>query len=278
MTIYDLIHRGNINLYHYQDKHIVVYEDHRYLLNVLYALKLIGDLNHPFNLIYFDFHDDALKPGKHKVEMSKNFRKNPPGLAEFWQFVEFDLGSNDDDWLLTGMELGLINDAILIGSVENQNINDIVAGYKDHLNNKHHVYPISHLWHSLGDRGTIGDSVIKNKSYTEVRNILGFNTKDHYCQFTSDINRPFILDFDCDVFSTEILGETKAWPRERMFELFGTYIHGSQTSSRTFVKSLIQRSSIITICRESGCCGGIKESNAILSNIDDLLFDGAICK
>ena len=277
MDIHDLSFRANVNVYTVNGKHIVVYEDHRYLLNVLYTLKLTGDLIEPVNLIYFDYHDDALRPSKHQVTLAKKIRKKTPPINEFWRFVEFDLGSNDDDWLLMGMELGLIKDAVLIGAIENQNLSDLQNGYKDHLKMKHNVYSISHLWHSLDDRGVICDNFIKSNS-NEVREILGFNTINNYRKFTRETKHPFVLDIDCDVFSTEILGETKAWPRERMIKLFDNYIDVAQMTARDFTKQLIERANIITICKESGCCGGIKESNAIFENINDLFFDGAICK
>jgi hypothetical protein len=63
-----------------------------------------------------------------------------------------------------------------------------------------------------------------------------------------------------------------------MIELFNDYIDAAQMTARDFIKRLIERANIITICKESGCCGGIKESNAIFENIDELFFDGEICK
>lgn len=42
------------------------------------------------------------------------------------------------------------------------------------------------------------------------------------------------------------------------------------------MESLLNRASVITICREPECCGGIGEANKILSYLDRYFFDGAL--
>ena len=44
----------------------------------------------------------------------------------------------------------------------------------------------------------------------------------------------------------------------------------------TFVHQLLNRASLITVCRETGCCGGIGEANRILEMLDCYWFEGAL--
>lgn len=53
----------------------------------------------------------------------------------FWSFVECDLSGLDDDWLLTGMELGLINDAALNG-INVRTVGVVLTAVFDEINPK----------------------------------------------------------------------------------------------------------------------------------------------
>jgi len=45
---------------------------------------------------------------------------------------------------------------------------------------------------------------------------------------------------------------------------------------KDMIDCLINRATLITICREPGCCGGIGESNKILSYLDRYFFNGEL--
>ena len=57
--LYELSWRTNINTYTFRGKHIILYDDHRTLLNILFEAKKLGEFAETPNLIYFDLHDDA---------------------------------------------------------------------------------------------------------------------------------------------------------------------------------------------------------------------------
>ena len=115
--LHELSWRTNINTYTFRGKYIVLYDDHRTLLNILFEAKKLGEFAETPNLIYFDLHDDActLLPKSQLLERMGVKDLSEATSKQFWSFVEFDLGVLDDDWLLTGMELDLIKNAILIG-------------------------------------------------------------------------------------------------------------------------------------------------------------------
>lgn len=275
LDLIELERRANINVYKYREKQVVIYDDHRYLLNVLHFLQEKKFVTDPLDLIYFDYHDDARAPSPAAIEKSKQFRAALPSQRDFFQYVEFDLCPLDNDWLLAGMELNFIKDSILIGAVEKTMMSKYNGCYTDHSGAAHCLYDIPHLWNCLDGRGCLGD-ITPDKEAQEIRAIMGFNTPDSPRRFTQKVKRPFLLDIDCDVFSMDILGKTAAWPHWRMEELFHKEFPFLVQNTQRFVKELIDRASFITICRESGCCGGIMQAVQIFNNIDRLLFDGEL--
>lgn len=265
--------RANYNTFAIEKKRAILYEDHRSILNVLYFAKKNSLFSKIPNLIMFDYHDDAVKPRGDKLQQIIAFKSSNPSIEEFWNFVEFELNPLDDDWLITACEFDLINDAIIIGAEEYHNVRDLVDNiYNDHEGKKHEIYVLTHLDHSLGDRGELGDHI---SDYERVRNIIQFNKKNDKL-FNSDEIYPFILDFDLDCFSCETAGYRIAWPED----VFGQrYVHNSRSvrpSPFHFLKSLIDRCSLITICREHRSCGGIGESNKILSYLDKYFFNNVL--
>lgn len=269
---YNIAQRANIEMFHYRDKHIFLYDDHRTILNVIFEVsKIVEDKRIP-NLIYFDKHDDACQSKPKSVLLEKMGRNSFEEVTskDFWSFVEFDLSPRDDDWLLTGMELGLINNAVVIGQSENDNIITMPNNtYISEDNIEHKLFSIPYLKDSIDSRGCIGDSCIKDPKDKIIRSVFQFNT-DKYHEFEDEIY-PFILDFDLDCFTTDCNNKVYAWPEKIFANEFDTY-----NGCGYFLWDLINRSQFITICREPECCGGIGESNKILEYLDKYIFSGAL--
>lgn len=276
-SIYGLSFHSNIETFSFHDKYIVVYDDHRSILNVLFETKKLGLFSTTPNLIFFDRHDDACNPG---ICSKKLFEKwgvdkiEDVSSSEFWTFVEFDLSGLDDDWLLAGMELGLINNAIVIGQGENTNILNMDYIFEDSNRGQHELYDIPHINHSIGSRGCLGDNVIAEPYYENVRNIFEYNQPPYgryYDKWSKEVTKPFVLDFDLDCFTTVCEDKRFAWPEA----IFKTNYYDND-DVQYFMQRLINRSSIITICREPKCCGGLGESNKILWYLDNYFFDGCL--
>lgn len=275
-SIYGLSKHANIETYVFDDKYIVLYDDHRSILNVLFEAKRLDLYKKTPNLIFFDRHDDACNPNIYSKELFEKWKINKieqVSSRDFWTFVEFDLNELDDDWLLAGMELGLINHAVVIGQTENTNIQSINNKYVSSNGDEHKLYDISHLNWSIGNRGCLGDNVIKESYYDDVRNIFEYNQPPYgrYDKFSQEVSNPFILDFDLDCFTTECENRIFAWPEEIFKE---KYVKNDNVYS--FMHRLLKRASIITVCREPSCCGGIGESNKILWYLDNYFFDGCL--
>ena len=261
---------SNINTYNYRGKHIVLYDDHRWILNVIFEAMKLNIFNGKIpNIIYFDHHDDACYTD---VKLSKYSINNVLEMTSrnFWSLVEFDTSPQDEDWVTVGMEFGLINDVVCIGNECNHNINNWDNNtYKTATNKEHKGFCINHLNWEIGDRGSIGDSMKEDyPEYKRIRDIFGYHNRN----FDTMVSTPYILDFDLDCFTTECKDRTFAWPEKIFWEEYGSF----SPKCSSFMQQLIARASIITICREPKCCGGIGESNKILGYLDRYLFDGVL--
>lgn len=275
-SIYGLSNHTNIEVYSFHDKYIILYDDHRSILNVLFETKKLGLFSTTPNIIFFDKHDDACNPQINAKDLFEKWgieRIEDVSSRDFWSFVEFDLSGLDDDWLLAGMELGLINHAVVIGQTENSNMRDLNNLFESSDGEVHELFDIYHLNYSLGSRGCLGDNVIKEPYYENVRNIFEYNQPPYgrYDKFSKEVTNPIVLDFDLDCFTTECENNVYAWPeaifREKYYD---------NEEVRHFMHRLINRSTIITICREPACCGGLGESNKILGYLDHYFFNGCL--
>lgn len=275
-SIYGLSYHTNIEVHHFHDNYIVLYDDHRCILNALFEAKKLGLFKTTPNLIFFDRHDDACNPGICQKDLFERWhveKIEDVSSNDFWSFVEFDLNILDDDWLLAGMELGLINHAVVIGQYDNSNMQSKDHKYKSTDGVIHEMYDIPHLNQSIDSRGCLGDSIIKLPYYKSVREIFEYNLpiQGHYSRFSEKVSQPFVLDFDLDCFTIDIENKTLAWPEAIFREMYS-----GNRRVLSFMQQLMRRSTFITICREPECCGGLGESNKILGYLDKYFFDGCL--
>lgn len=269
---YKLAQRANINHYTIStdygvEKDVLIYDDHRTLLNILFEIQKNKWIDGIPNLFYFDQHDDAVVPRGLSIEdrLAKFDNREICDIdsKEFWAYTEFELSILDDDWLTAAFDFNLINDAVCIGVKKNDNIQFTNERYVD-AEVKHRLISIDHLGWEIGNRGLLADDFIQDETSLYLRSLFHHNTNEPN-------KKPFILDFDLDCFSTDCLDYTIAWPEKLFREKYVTNYKVNH-----LMNSLIARSSLITICREPGCCGGIGESNKILSYLDYYFFDGGL--
>ena len=82
---------------------------------------------------------------------------------------------------------------------------------------------------------------------------------------------PFVLDFDLDFFTLNTNEGTIPWPLRVWEKHFNGVTPGAQ-----FVRDLINKAMVITICREPDFCAGIGGSNYNLQNFDNYFFEGQL--
>lgn len=268
----DLSKLPNFETFWFEEKNVILYDDHRCVLTVLFEAMRLGLTDRKTNLITFDLHDDARPLLPHTDKVIDGLLKSDVLLLssrEFRSFVEFDISEKDDDWVNVGMELGLIDDIINIGCEENTNINDWKNHrYRDRLGREHTGYVLTHLGDELNTHGgRLGDKAIKSND--NIRRIFGYDPYQPFGSISEDAN--FVLDFDLDCFTTFCMGKRFAWP-EAIFRKE----YGNGTNAGHFIYKLISKAKFITICREPSYCGGIGESNKILGYLDRYFFRGCL--
>lgn len=260
-----LVARANYNVYEINDeKSVVLYDDHRSILNVLNEFRKNYDetnRSHGYggtysvpNIFFFDRHDDARELPDAKKQSILSLDKD--NERDFWNFVEFDASSLDDDWVCLAMELNLVKNVVVFGNTENDNIKNMVPiplserEFSTNPQQSHRYIGKDGVEHVLFSFESAFDiDYVTEKSNVQIENIL--NSEEIY-----------ILDFDLDCFSD---GKV-CWDEEKI-KLFCE-------SPKT--RELVDFAGLVTICREPKCCGGVGQSNKILEYLDKYLFKGRL--
>lgn len=266
--------RNNISSFFYKDKPIIIYNDHRTILNVLYSLYKLEYLNikDPVNIISFDLHDDSFDSFKKSeiFDILNVKRFDDINIKDFFGFIEFDISVIDNDWVKVGMELNMIKDYLNIGALYSSNLN---KKYIDESGIKHDLIGIRHLDFELSNKA---NGLLVDESNNKIKNIFNFNGNN----FIEPKNK-YILDFDLDCFTVQnktteigdIDGVTIPW-NERTFQAMYKGFYDDYIMN--FMESLILNSEIVTICMEPFHCCSHLDSAILLSYLDKYLFEGKL--
>jgi hypothetical protein len=270
----ELDYRSNIIARKVFKKDVFIYEDHRYILNILSSAFHSKILTEAPTLVYFDKHDDG-KDSTVPIDRIKQVRNNVNNLKEMWSFVEWELSTQDDDWLKVGMELGLIGDAILLGCNDASNFEDFRNIYKDHLGVEHLIFNVGHIWSGLSHQGWLVDRAQRNK-YSEIWDLLGIENNQRISIDPEKQKTKVILDFDLDCFTTSFLEDTLPWQYEYFKKYFYKPCGRDYNRPKEFIDKLIRTSEFITIARETDYCGSFQNNAQIFDSVNDIIFDNEL--
>lgn len=310
-TMSRLSHRANYDVFSVREKPLVLYEDHRSLVFVLWhALHAAKVIDRAPLLIYFDGHDDAKPVTGTALARVRELRAGAPTAREIFDFVEWELSPLDDDWLIAAMELGLVGDAICIGASCTPNLEseadldaeavesarriremfsgttaqdephrilppragELCAKYVDHRGNTHRIWLLPHLWKALATRGALEDA-FRADYFGSLWEALDWDPGNSWFKGTKGL-APVVLDVDLDCFAISAEGETFAWPA-RFFRRFSKQ-SATGRSALDFLAGLEHRVAFRTVARESPYCGGTAESENILASLDQVLWGGEL--
>ena len=184
------------------NKTVVVYEDHRYILNVLKYARSIGVTKNSVNVISLDYHTDSYDNPRlfTKDKIERVIKSN---LKEFWNYVEFEHCNQDDDWVVGGMQYGLIKDIVMLFSKDNPGHLEFNQLYTDSMGQYH--WPI-HLTGSSDE-----------KWFDKLNSI------------TDDI---YVLDIDLDFATKTIDDLTIAYSDDELDAFFNTCLLYTSPSPR----------------------------------------------
>lgn len=248
-----------------------LHEDHRWILPLLAWKQAEQVVPQPCTLVMFDAHHDSLEP--RNIATIREISEQSPSPEQVFDLCDTQLSTSDDDWVIAGMELGLIKDAVVFG----------VTHYQP--TEKHRVFHdsrgIEHqLWmtcalpgESLGFQGDLSDHA-RSDELELLWSILDWNLGDSGFKFSSK-PQPIILDIDLDCFTATWRGSHFSWPAvvwQDTFELPSTYGLTQGWTGRAFFDSLRDRAAMITVAREAACCGGEAVCDENLSKVATHLF------
>ena len=267
--ISELANRANVMHRSFRDKPIIIYDDHRWLLNVLFKLYQSGELASP-DLIYLDHHEDYAESLKKTELLSKIGVTDLEDATDkqFGAFVDYDLRTDDSDWLRTALELNLVKDVALFGGSCNDELRSGMNQYESEDGILHKVFKLSEdIEFEIGCRGQLGDHA-RSAEFADVRKFF----KSGEYSYDGLLKSGYILDFDLDFFSIYSKEcQSLAWPGKVFDDKLGQH-----SKSFRLIHQLILNAAVITICREPDFCGGIGESNSILEQLDCRFFNGSL--
>lgn len=269
----ELSQRVNVTTHYPFDgqKIIIIYDDHRWLLNVLYKIQKDGLLPGPPKLVFFDSHDDAGRTEKKSELLAHIGVENLFDATEkaFSSFVDYDIRTDDGNWLSVACELNLVSDAVVIGNKYNDNIEMMNNTYTSEDGTTHRLFELSSdLAAELGCRGSLGDRA-RDGEFCEIRKFFNSQYGHRYARVGEMTS--FVLDFDLDFFTLDTEEGTMAWTHNIWKKHFDLGKPGA-----TFIHDLIGKAIVITVCREPDYCGGIAGSNYNLQNLDNYFFNGQL--
>ena len=249
------------------DTPVFVFRDHRWTLPVLHLASERGLLSLPAVVVSFDRHRDSLAPGASRHLLNRF--SSGGSLEELAELVSRRLSPRDDDWLLSGMEAGLISDAVRFGTEPDGM--ERITRYHDGRGVPHQVYHLERLAAELEYKGALADS--DHPAVSEgLWETLAWDPRTHSVGLRRD---GMLLDIDLDFF-------TMAWGKytipflEEVYR--GEFLSACQSLfSRDyrpvdFFDTLVKSSGALTIACEPDFCGGETKARKILEDMNRLLL------
>ncbi|MFN7542729.1 MAG: hypothetical protein ACK5TN_08040 [Acidobacteriota bacterium] len=224
MLFEDLKKRDGLRRIRLGRHEVSLHEDHRWVLALVAEAQQQGVLPCPTPVVLLDRHTDCAEPKRplpHDTSV--------PGVL---RLCDQHLSPHDDDWIVAGIEIGLLADVFLFGV--DDRMGDLPRAVGPH--------GVFGRWEMPGDLGEIG---------VNARRLL-------------EGQGPILLDIDLDCFAYPYRGAVWPWTEAMFRKHF--------LPRPPLWNSLLERAQLITICREAGCCGGSAHADSILELCREFLF------
>lgn len=275
MNLDDLRTIDNLREVSFEKCECFLHENHRWVLPIIHYAQERGTLSKPCTLVMFDAHHDTMDPGC--IDEIRRIRESGIVLENLIRLCRDKLSLQNDDWVKTGMELGLIGDAVIFG-VEKMWDRDRLKKFEDHRGDMHRIELAGLPSRELKYKGSLSN-LVKSESHSELWNLLEWHhIPNKRFAFARDAKK-ILLDFDLDCFVIRWKGYLFPW-RDEVFEKeFLTpskHFSTKEWTGKRFLDALVNRAALLTIARESEYCGGNKKADQILSKINHFLFDGKL--
>ncbi|MFA6471695.1 MAG: hypothetical protein WCU00_06600 [Candidatus Latescibacterota bacterium] len=254
----------------------VIFRDHRWTLPVVFLAGKEGILNLPVRMVTFDRHPDSLSPIKGTVPLEL-FRREEQDLKELVGLVRDHLSPRDDDWIIAGIELGLLSDVIQLGSLsENPEGDAAVTRYRDKSGLDHRIFHLRRPLQELSYKGAFADpsnSAVKQGLW----DILEWFPGTGLIQVSK---KNLVTDIDLDFFTFSWERYIFPFSQEVYENEFYTHSQSSYGCSGLrpvdWMRGLIASSGLINMACEPDFCGGNEKSEQVLADVNRFLFESQI--
>lgn len=237
------------------EKPVIVFDDHRFVVPILWLARKTGMIDENINMVRFDGHLDALDFQK---DILGEFRAVDSFEAMF-RFCEKKLKIEDDDWLSFVLHERIIKNVLTFCDRSDA----INPAYADRM------FRINRFDGILAHQGEFSQTPIL-KNHQELWDLVGWS------KFGIN-DAPVLLDIDCDYFTYQWRGEPYPWTDEfYKIEFSNGPSLTAGFSNRSFIDKIIERSPFVTICLEPDFCGGKESAWKILEKLAHCMFDGLL--
>lgn len=252
-----------------------VHRDHRWDLCTLYHHQQLHMLPIPCDLIMFDQHHDCVSPNC--TDILKDLRSNGFDFNDLFELCRKNLSKQDDDWVIAGMELGLIKNAVIFGVHDIYTFDKSLGKFKDQTEQIHQIEILGRPRSELRYQGKLSD-LAYGKRYQSVWDLLRwrFSIDDHNFNF-GDQEEQLWLNIDLDYFAINWGDYTIPWNDDIFATEFIPKSNYSSTegwSARDFILGLLNLAGLFTIATEPTFCGGFNNMMQILERFNKFVFDG----
>lgn len=256
----------------------VIFRDHRWTLPVVFMAGEEGILKLPVRMVTFDRHRDSLAPLK-GTELLEAFRcgKISRDTAMLAELVRDHLSPRDDDWIISGMELGLLSDVIQFGSLsETQENETAVTCYRDRSGWDHSIFHLRRPAQELSYKGALSDhghAAVKEGLW----NIL--NWLPETGKIRAD-KHTLIVDIDLDFFTMPWEKYVFPFPPEVYEGEFFTPAQSPYCWSGLrpvdWMRSLVKSAGLVTVACEPDFCGSKDKAEKVLADVNFFLFESSL--
>jgi len=254
-----------------------IHRDHRYCLIPAFYQSFTNKSFKPMTLIGFDWHHDTITPQKQNIKEIKKMMKNP-STFNIVDFVKNKLKKNNDDWIITGMELGLIDNAIIFGV--NRGDHGVPKEHIDHKGETHKMFVEEDTpGEMFSFKGKLSDITYRKRNESLWKS-LGWSNENEKKQFDlMDYTKTYWLNIDLDCFVMDWDNYLFPWEdivfRDRFIK-DNSYGAASGWTGQRFVQSILERSNLLTIATEPKCCGGFEKAEVIQKRILRYMFNSKL--
>jgi hypothetical protein len=248
---------------------VMVFRGHRWTVPALFLAAEQGLVTLPVPVVTFDRHRDSLRP----MEMERLFRFRSHATADEAVFLAGRLSPRNDDWIIAGMEMGIVSNAVQFRSAPDDL--EPVTLHTDGAGALHRIHHLGMPGSELAYKGALADPERLAEPGGPAA-IMGWNPE------TGEIARKpggLALDIDLDFFTvaweTYILPFTEDIFRGEFLEPRQSGFLDSFTPKELF-RGLVGAAGAITIACEPEFCGGGMNSRRILEEVNLHLFEGVL--